>query len=463
MVCKDTLKIKNLPKELSDAHKEDFARHFGASKIKVITSRVKEKSVVYAKFDSEELAKSVMFRLHQISVLNCRLCVEYAENDLLQGKPKQKRIEEADITSKKSFKTFLNKLTSFNDSVGFHQPPPSHLKYLYPKANRATINNIAHALSTIPRFYTQVLHLMNRMNLPPPFAVEQPPVRTITPSQHPVIQKLPEKVNSAPPVEKPITVSTTHQPETQQKSSSESELESDNEDTFRNREYTPLKRKATQTKAVKRPKFIKPPVVQSTSSSTKLVEKPENVFEKIDVQEKRKIEVKVSSEALVSQAKKEEKTGSFGIFLPLVKPDIEKSPSPDKPQEEHKEKTEREAITAEELAANQIPHKDLGVLPVFKNYHPGAPTCRLYIKNCAKTVVTKDLEYIYNRYRIPEGENTSQFDIRLMQEGRMKGQAFVTLDSIELAQKAVKETNGYILKDKPLVVVFARSAAAQKK
>lgn len=45
-----------------------------------------------------------------------------------------------------------------------------------------------------------------------------------------------------------------------------------------------------------------------------------------------------------------------------------------------------------------------------------------------------------------------------MQEGRMKGQAFVTLQSVELAQKALKETNGYILKDKPLVVQFARSA-----
>lgn len=74
----------------------------------------------------------------------------------------------------------------------------------------------------------------------------------------------------------------------------------------------------------------------------------------------------------------------------------------------------------------------------------------------------KDLEYIYNRYKISKGDNPSQFDIRLMQEGRMKGQAFVTLDSVELAQKAVKETNGYILKEKPLVVVFARSAAPKK-
>lgn len=181
----------------------------------------------------------------------------------------------------------------------------------------------------------------------------------------------------------------------------------------------------------------------------------------MDVHTQKKIEVKVSADSL-EQAKsqtKPEKVGSFGIILPLVKPkmpDERSEPSEQQPSE----KTQvLKCISAEELAANQIPHKDLGVLPVFKNYHPGAPTCRLYIKNCAKTVVVEDLEYIYNRYRVAEGETPIQFDIRLMQEGRMKGQAFVTLDSVELAQKALKETNGYILKTKPLVVVFARSAA----
>ncbi|CAG9864493.1 unnamed protein product [Phyllotreta striolata] len=430
MVCKDTLKIKNLPKELSDAQKEDFVKHFGATKVKVLTSRAKEKSTVYGKFDSEDLAKNVMLRLHQITVLNCRLSVEYAENDIVQGKPKQKKIEDSDISSKKSFKTFVNKLTSFNDNVGFHQPPPSHLKYLYPKANRATINNIAHALLTIPRFYTQVLHLMNRMNLPPPFAVEQPPVRTINPAQHPVVE-----ASAAKPPEG-----------NSPKSSSESELESDTEDTFRNKEYAPMKRKSTQKKAIKRPKFIKLPVVQPTGVSKPI----ENVFEKVEVQVQKKIELKVPADCASRkpQSPEQEQTGGVETVS--------------NPTTEAEHKPDGTCITSEELAGNRIPHKDLGVLPVFKNYHPGAPTCRLYIKNCAKSVVLKDLEYIYNRYKITEGDAPSQFDIRLMQEGRMKGQAFVTLDSVQLAQKAVKETNGYILKEKPLVVVFARSAVQKK-
>lgn len=43
-----------------------------------------------------------------------------------------------------------------------------------------------------------------------------------------------------------------------------------------------------------------------------------------------------------------------------------------------------------------------------------------------------------------------------MQEGRMKGQAFITLQNVEQAQLALNETNGFILKDKPMVVQFAK-------
>lgn len=46
-----------------------------------------------------------------------------------------------------------------------------------------------------------------------------------------------------------------------------------------------------------------------------------------------------------------------------------------------------------------------------------------------------------------------RFDIVLMREGRMKGQAFVGLPSEQSAEKALRETNGYVLYDKPLVVV----------
>lgn len=49
-----------------------------------------------------------------------------------------------------------------------------------------------------------------------------------------------------------------------------------------------------------------------------------------------------------------------------------------------------------------------------------------------------------------------RYNVRLMQEGRMKGQAFVTLQNTVQAQLALQETNGYILKEKPMVVQYAK-------
>ncbi|XP_030765864.1 RNA-binding region-containing protein 3-like [Sitophilus oryzae] len=518
MVCKNTLRIKHLPKELSDAQKEDFARHFGAIKAKVITSKAKSKSVVYAKFETEEIAKNVLLRLHQITVLNCILCVEYAENDILHGVLENKKADLQDLPDQKFFKTFINKINAFNDTVGFHQPPPSHLKYNYPKANRPTINNIAHALATVPRFYIQVLHLMNKMNLPPPFAMPNPPVRTIHPSQHPVIETKPSE-----------TV-------TNKAESSESELESDGESS-KVKEVIPQKRTLPQKKVIKRPKFIKQPVVQATTNPSSVEGKNGDMFEKVDVQPQKKIDIKVSSGSLEDNKRSESNVDKQNVLEDVVKENksvinpqelvlnvpenqpktvetqkkieevnkeptkpeknvsidhkllendneqiqktgdksdnqnIEESnekqsveikeqpvqnPEPERLQDPDSPEDDYPCISLEELAANQI--TDFSSVPVFKNYNSGPPTNKLYIKNCAKTVVLQDLEYIYNRYREELTENRpSEFNIRLMQEGRMRGQAFVTLDSVEMAQKAVNETNGFILKDKPLVVVFGKA------
>ncbi len=40
-----------------------------------------------------------------------------------------------------------------------------------------------------------------------------------------------------------------------------------------------------------------------------------------------------------------------------------------------------------------------------------------------------------------------------MQTGRMKGQAFIGLPSEKIAAKALRDTNGYLLQDRPMVVV----------
>lgn len=45
------------------------------------------------------------------------------------------------------------------------------------------------------------------------------------------------------------------------------------------------------------------------------------------------------------------------------------------------------------------------------------------------------------------------FDVRVMQQGRMKGQAFVGMPSEEVASRALQDTHGYKLYNRPMVVV----------
>lgn len=462
-----------MPPELSDTEKKDLLTHFGAINIKIISSKYNQKSKAFAKFESEDVAKNVMLRLHQMNILESRLCVEYAEEEIGCDKLQNSTVPDADDSSK-YFNVFLKKLNSWNVAVSFHQPPPPHLKYLYPKPNRATINNIAHALASVPKFYTQVLHLMNKMNLPPPFSnIPDPPEMALQKQQqqhhHQQLQLQQQQQQQQLQQQQQTPVSNQLQsPSTSNAvvhSTSESELESDPDDK-QTREIIPMKRTKAQRKSVKKPKFIKPPVVVPTTKPAP--PSAEEVFEKVDLQNQKKIEVKVcESLQPKTNTTQEESIESFGI-IQSQRQDVSDDEEMKEEQEEEDEEDDTsmdKVITEEELAANRISPKDFGVLPVFKNYHAGAPSCRVYIKNLAKNVTLRDLNFIYKRYKVEQeaSEQGNMFDIRLMQEGRMKGQAFVTLQNVTQAQKAVKETNGYILKNKPLVVVFARSAVPKTK
>lgn len=56
--------------------------------------------------------------------------------------------------------------------VSLAQAPEAGPKYAYPPATKPIVNNIATKLLEDPRFYINVLHLMNKMDLPPPFTVK---------------------------------------------------------------------------------------------------------------------------------------------------------------------------------------------------------------------------------------------------------------------------------------------------
>ncbi|KAL5217839.1 hypothetical protein ABZP36_018523 [Zizania latifolia] len=89
-------------------------------------------------------------------------------------------------------------------------------RYAYPPPDGNILMNIVNALIAVPRFYTQVLHLMNKMNLPAPFRMALP-----TPP-------LPLQVPAPPPP--PPQPSSTDKLHLTDLSSNESELESSDEE-----------------------------------------------------------------------------------------------------------------------------------------------------------------------------------------------------------------------------------------
>ncbi|KAJ8678633.1 hypothetical protein QAD02_014420 [Eretmocerus hayati] len=458
-----TLLVLHLPPGLSDERREELFKKYGAIKTTTVRKSAKY-SMTFAKFPNENHAKEVLFKLHQVPVQGRRLSVEFAKKSIAEKEccseyvKTQEQVRNLEdkmgITEeKKKFQEFLRRLNTWCPQDIFLQPMPPYLKYKYPEPTREILLRIAVQLVKERAFYTQVLHLMNKMNLPPPFEDLE--------DEFPIIKEAYNAKNfpdlfgvvldSQVPKEPEV-----HQPQMQESSEEEeSEIESDKE-MSQSLQTVPQKRKNPQSKKrLKIPKFVNPLKQQvMTAPSTSKKHRPRDVFEplKRDLPSQR-IVVKpvettktLESTSIVVQNPNVE---GFGLILPSKDNDDEEKSKEGEPR--------NKCITTEQLHENRISTHDQRVLPVFNNYHPGKPSNRLYIKNLAKQVEEDDLHFIYRRYILPKTSNDQpEYNVRLMQEGRMKGQAFITLPNVAQAKLALEETNGYILKDKPMVVHFAK-------
>lgn len=419
------LMIRHLPTALSFQDKEQLLRHFGAEKV---WETAKKRNYVFASFPTVENAKASLLRLHQLEIAHRRLVVEYSfEKEPLKN---DKQDTEMSSAVTKQVKDFLRLLNAWNPSVDFYQPPPVNLKYKYPDPSPNIIVNIIYALLSHRPFYTQALHLMNKMSLDTPFQENDKALQSFKETFKHLFA---DEIAAIPTPE----------------SEPESELSSD--EGKQEAQPLPKSTKRLHTLPVTRKR---PAAIISTAKLPKVKRVPvnqEDVFESTaTIQEPKKIALVVHQDALQKPTEEVEVVGELGKFQ------REEQPTP---QEETPAESEQPTITKKELLRNRLSYSDMKILPVFKNYHPGQPSMRLYIKNLAKTVTEQDVKRIYKRYV----ENLSEeemigFDVRVMQEGKMKGQAFVTFPSDRLAEAALHETNGFLLKDKPMVVQFARVA-----
>ena len=422
------LMIRHLPPTLSFEDKQQLLKHFGAEK--VWESRSK-RNYIFASFSSLNTAKASLSRLHQLEIASKRLVVEYSEEKAPVTSAKPELEQSSETTN--LIKQFLKVLNAWNPSIDFYQTPPVHLKYKYPDINPGIAINIIHALFSHKPFYTQTLHLMNKMCLDVPFQANTKSMEFFKETYGHLFVG---DIQLPPP---PV-------------SETESEISSA-EDEHNEHKVQPVTKivKRKRKLPVPKPNPLKLPLTVPAPKIKKTVVQQEEVFETIvPIQEPKKILVNVHQDALQKPTEEPTIIGELGKFQ------IEKQPVE---VEQKEEEPEQPVITRADLLRNRISYKDMKILPVFKNYHPGQPSMRLYIKNLAKTVTEQDVKSIYKRYveRLTDEELTG-FDVRVMQEGRMKGQAFVTFPSVRTAEKALNETNGYMLKEKPMVVQFARAA-----
>uniref|UniRef100_A0A0P4W5S3 RNA-binding region-containing protein 3 n=2 Tax=Scylla olivacea TaxID=85551 RepID=A0A0P4W5S3_SCYOL len=462
------IKVWSFHKSVSKTAMKDLLRHFGARTAQLVRHHHRNDAVL-ASFANEADCKYALEKLHQHELLGVRLKAIYWDSTLAfsQQPHRCKDNEKHDNVTQeekilKKMKEFEVNLCSIAPALGIHHPIIPKLRYLYPPPSPCVIGNIAQTLIEVPKFYTQVLHLMNKMNLPTPFQ----PVEDLSPLYQNLSEVLWNKGSEV--VAKSITVEgkseegmdSNRENRDHKSSESESELESEGEmETSFKAPPVPIKRRLKPPNTIrKRPKLslLKQASVPHPRTPEFSVR---DVFEGTEAQGSRKLELRLRDTILPQKggsvsAERTRESGTFGKMKSLS------TETKNCPSSESMVEWERAAdkyIKREEILNNRVAKSEWPILPVFKNYTPGEPSVKLYIKNLAKTTTEEDLKFIFGRYVFWQNEDEAkQFSISLMKEGRMKGQAFITFPKVKQASEALEDVNGYILNDKPMVIAFGK-------
>ncbi len=152
------LTIQHFPLIFNANDREEFLQHFGAVRVRSLPRFRNVNNLIVADFGSNSQASQALARLHQLEILARRLSVEYCPLDLAQ-----------EAFSRRDFHddVFLHGLSPGVNKIRYSLPS-ERLSYCYPPIDETILSNINNALCSTPAFYTQVLHLMNKMSLPCP-------------------------------------------------------------------------------------------------------------------------------------------------------------------------------------------------------------------------------------------------------------------------------------------------------
>lgn len=436
-----TLLIRHLPEAIPHDTLSRLFSHYGASSVRPC-SAPRLRNCAFLDFNNEALAYQAQRQLNGLRFLGKVLSVERASNKpTLDNKLQtseariESEVKDATLTKDLTHRSIPGSMLAAEPiapSLGVEYPFPPHLEYAYPPPDGNILTNIVNALIAVPRFYTQVLHLMNKMNIPAPFRMALP-----TPP-------LPPLVPAPPPPPPPPSVST--KPHVADLSSDESEMESSDED-IDGKAYSigASAVKKSGRKRLKREAIVGPAVDKDVAHEAIGVKPATLVPKEIPMIKKKNsvLQIKIVPKVIQNEHRDESTTKE------LEEPDKEGSDI--KPY-----------ATPEELESGKLPPEEILSLPMFKNYKAGNPASVLYVKNLAKDVISDDFYFIFGSLFGSIEAAKSGLSIKLMQEGRMRGQAFVTFPSVELAHRALNLVNGYVFKGKPMIIQFGRNPAAAK-
>lgn len=427
-----SLLIRHLPEAIPLDTLSRLLSHYGAASVRPCSGG-RLRNCAFVDFKDELTALQAHRQLNGLRFLGKVLSVERA------SKPAEHNAQVGGESEKCTPKSLTKDTTATRDTqeehtvdsqyaaepiaekLGVDYPFPPHLEYAYPPPDGNILTNIVNALIAVPRFYTQVLHLMNKMNIPAPFRMALPT---------PPLPSAP-----APPlVPPPLGTGKPHQVNV---SSDESEMETSDEEVD--------DQPHTQRKRFKREVIVGPGVDKDVAHEAVGL-KPATLFPKeIPLIKKKnpvlqiKIAPKKQHEAINDSTVREE------------------------PEKEQVVEDVKPYATAEHIESQKLPPEEILSLPMFKNYAAGNPACVLYIKNLAKDVVKDDFYFVFGSLFGSFEAAKSGLSVKLMQEGRMRGQAFVTFPSVEVAHRALNLVNGYVFKGKPMIIQFGRNPAAAGK
>ncbi|XP_074274942.1 U11/U12 small nuclear ribonucleoprotein 65 kDa protein [Silene latifolia] len=423
-----SLLIRRLPEAIPLDTLSRLFSHYGAVSVRPCAA-ARLKNCAFVDFKDELAASQAQRQLNGLRFLGKVLSVEKASkpsegNKNLGGETETNTQRHSvkdgsqSIDDKEGSKAgSLLRPEPIAERLGVNYPFPPHLEYAYPPPDGNILTNIVNALIAVPRFYTQVLHLMNKMNIPAPFRMALP-----TPPLPPT---------SAPPPPPPLPLAT-EKPHLGNLSSEESEMETSDEEA--DDQALPLR------KRFKREVIVGPGIDKDVSHEAVGL-KPASLIPKE-----------------IPSIKKNNPILQIRIAPKKVKADDNNVDGAKEPGKLEQDADGGAYATIEQIESQKLPPEEILSLPMFKNYSAGDPASVLYIKNLAKDVVPDDFYFVFGSLFGSIDAAKAGLSVKLMQEGRMRGQAFVTFPSAELAHRALNLVNGYVFKGKAMIIQFGRAA-----